>query len=409
MKMCVNPSELSQQSDQELERRVYESSVSIGSQQLCLYDDNNNLYDILCTRMNGKCHKSSKKCAMSPQQYKDADSKLEKLRLDHETLHELPYNYTNDILIVIDGTGTRSQFEEDGTKSVKGGEYNLKSKSRWNNGNWANHNSNFYEDYRGVKYYWYGPDANEVMNAEHEVKGLVIGAAQTICEFINNHTTNERINIDLVGYSRGGYAVMETARKLDRDGCELYKNIQIRFMGLYDPVSSTFGYSNGEFHANVIDNFGEEYGLFTNDDYKYESGRMPTNVDHIVAAYGDPKLGSQAFFNTCDEPEDDGMEAFEKEYFIATHGGIGGSPLNGDFDLVVNIIQGNGWQSGFGVISWMYRQMMDDIEEIDGYGEKMECSESMKADMFIRGKANEYGLPIDSTNENYYDFYQCPN
>ena len=122
---------------------------------------------------------------MSSQQYKEADSKLEKLRLDHETIFELPYNYTNDILIVIDGTGTRKEFEEDEFKSIKGGEYNLKSNSRWNNGNWGNHNSNFYEDYRGVKYYWYGPDANEVMNAEHEVKGLVLGAAQTICEFIN--------------------------------------------------------------------------------------------------------------------------------------------------------------------------------------------------------------------------------
>ena len=57
----------------------------------------------------------------------------------------------------------------------------------------------------------------------------------------------------------------------------------------------------------------------------------------------------------------------------------------------------------------MYRQMMNDIKEIDGYGEKMECDESMKADMFVRRKANEYGLPIDATTENYYDFYQCPN
>ena len=55
---------------------------------------------------------------------------------------------------------------------------------------------------------------------------------------------------------------------------------------------------------------------------------------HMITHYKNiknNKKGSRAYFNTCDEPEDEDMDALEKEYFITTHGGIGGTPLNGTF------------------------------------------------------------------------------
>ena len=42
---------------------------------------------------------------------------------------------------------------------------------------------------------------------------------------------------------------------------------------------------------------------------------------------------SRPYFNTCDEKEDENMDALEKEYFMTTHGGIGGTPMNGIFAL----------------------------------------------------------------------------
>jgi len=404
IRLCINPSILSSQTMDQLSKIVLSSSVSIGSQQLCLYDDNNNVHEELCKRAgqfaggpDSYCHQSSKKCVMTHEQYIKIDSifedNIKKSPYKYGKIsYELPYDYTNNILLVVDGTGTRKQFEESYKSpedGVKGGEYKMTKKARWSNGNWNSHSSNFYEDYRGAKYYWYGPDESlKTISAGSEVHALVEGVVDIVCTFIGNVTMNgkykmEEVNIDLIGYSRGGYAVMEAARKLDRDGCHGTKGINIRFMGLYDPVS-TMTYCDGpnifkDCHSSVI--AGDDKGLYYNDDYKYKSDTMPVNVKHIAIAYGDPDVGSRFVFNTA-EDEDDNNKRSEVDHikFKTTHSGIGGCPLDGDYDSRL-------------------RKWFSNIDlTVD-----MECSESMKADMFIRGKANEYKLPIDATDKEYYN------
>jgi len=294
----------------------------------------------------------------------------------------------------------------------------MKPDARWTNGNWANHASNFYEDYRGAKYYWYGPDEGlNAFAAREEVLGLVYGAVDVICEFIGNQTIDEfynnEINIDLVGYSRGGYVVTEIARLLDRDGCE-YLNISgneidFRFMGLYDPVSSIYG-DIGDVVPNT--DFNQNDGLFVDEDYVYNADTMPLNVDHIVISYGDPTLGSRQVFNTVENVEDNAerSDEIETEYFMTTHGGIGGTPMQGDFDMVLLCIQNEITKNLVEFCRFKDGTPFDNVGDIDDeFDAKVECLQSMNSDMFIRSKANECGLPIDGTTSGYYQFYECPD
>ena len=62
---------------------------------------------------------------------------------------------------------------------------------------------------------------------------------------------------------------------------------------------------------------------------------MPSNVDHIVISYGEEKLGSRQFFNTLEDIEDRSRNEIEREYYTTTHGGIGGTPMDGDFYQII--------------------------------------------------------------------------
>ena len=101
MRMCVNSKELSKQTTEEILRRIKESSVNIESQDLCVFDDDGNVYDTFCTTFGGnQCNSISKKCVMNSEQYKQSDQIVTNLRRD---TFELPYDYTNNLLIVVDG------------------------------------------------------------------------------------------------------------------------------------------------------------------------------------------------------------------------------------------------------------------------------------------------------------------
>ena len=70
---------------------------------LCVFDDEGNIYDIFCklqTFGGTECNPISKKCVMTEEQYKKSDEIVTKLR---ENMFKLPYDYTNDLLIVVDG------------------------------------------------------------------------------------------------------------------------------------------------------------------------------------------------------------------------------------------------------------------------------------------------------------------
>ena len=104
--------------------------------------------------------------------------------------------------------------------------------------------------------------------AGREVKHLVAGARKIICEFIANNTDPKQVNIDLMGYSRGGYTAIEIAWELKKNKCPHNDEyVNVRFMGLYDPVSSVM---QGSWFSDPA---------------------MPSNVDNIVISYGNPELG----------------------------------------------------------------------------------------------------------------------
>ena len=62
---------------------------------------------------------------------------------------------------------------------------------------------------------------------------------------------NPNRRIDIVGHSRGGYVAMEVARDLMMEGIN-GESVDVRFLGLYDPVDMPAGYGDAEtVSANV--------------------------------------------------------------------------------------------------------------------------------------------------------------
>jgi esterase/lipase superfamily enzyme len=74
---------------------------------------------------------------------------------------------------------------------------------------------------------------------------------------------NPNRKIDMVGHSRGGYAVMEIARDLLTIGFN-GQPVEVRYLGLYDPVDMAVFYGDAEtISANVeTAAVGPEKGTF---------------------------------------------------------------------------------------------------------------------------------------------------
>jgi len=259
----------------------------------------------------------------------------------------------DDLLIVVDGTGSRSWIEQCPKAGIQ----------------WTSHSHRFYEDYNGSKLYWHGPDASESFTAGKQVRAIIESAYVAICEA--NATT-----VDLIGHSRGGYTVMELARKLESSSCWNSASPKLRFMGLYDPVSDvgTDVFSDSIFFIHHPPIFG---------DHKYykSSSMMPRNVELISISYRDHKLNSRWFFKTCYDKHDKDKEWIHAETFVCTHGGTGGTPGKGDYKELA-IIKGH------------------DIET--------EVDQSIMADLHVREGALLQRVPITATSEaDYANMRKC--
>lgn len=260
----------------------------------------------------------------------------------------------SDLLIAVDGTGSRSWLDQCATESGTA---------------WTSHSHRFFKDYRGSKLFWHGPDANfNTFAAGEEVRSTVESAYAAICEL------NPEF-VDLVGHSRGGYTVMELARKLEATSCSDSKRMpKLRFMGLYDPVSNVGTDVFGEL-TDLVD-LDDHSPMFGDEEYYKSSSMMPRNAELISIAYGDSALHSRWFFKTCLDSRDKHRANIDAADFRTTHGGIGGTPGKGDYEM---------------------------RHFLDGHDIETEIEQAMSADLHIRKDALKQRVPIAVTTKTDYE------
>lgn len=101
----------------------------------------------------------------------------------------------------------------------------------------------FYENCMEQKYYWRGP---KLAATGLDASGIYREVKKKVCE---DYCKNNKIKINLVGWSRGATIVMEVAEELEDDGCcckgkKHYP--RVNWMGLFDAVDMTltWGWAN---------------------------------------------------------------------------------------------------------------------------------------------------------------------
>ncbi len=240
-------------------------------------------------------------------------------------------DYLGLILLAIDGTAARKHL-----RSAK------KTKTK----RWQSHVRNFYDDYPGkIKKYLYGPD-NAMTGSDAE--NIHKNAKIWLC---GKWVRNQKLPIDLVGHSRGGFIVLTIAHKLKTEGCcykgKIIKPVSVRFLGLYDAVDMVAGYGEGE--------------------------SIPDNVKYATHAMGDSDLKSRSYFNTADHGVDDSKKTtYNEQKFWGTHSAIGGAPWMGDHPK--------------------------------GGSKSSDISASILADMFIRKKVKAAGVNIKQLKVSDYGY-----
>eukprot|EP01084_Bolivina_argentea_P313308 542559_1 len=277
----------------------------------------------------------------------------------------------NSILIAIDGTATRIKFEESNRPKKYKSQIGVNNNKEWI---WQSHVANFWEDYQGTSYYFYGPDSSEMFFAGREIDNIVEQSHIKICEFMNNYLSEYEISedisssilndfgIDLIGFSRGGFAAMELARALQFDGCYIktinIKPITVRFMGLYDPVERDIDFTD------LIDG--------------YNDNEIAENVLSVSIAKRSEFIHSRSYFGYAVESDNHQQD---QKIINATHGSIGGTPAKSDCkQMDRNILQ---WfiDPGAMICSEMY------TDELDKKG-------AIETEIYMRKDAIKANVPI---------------
>jgi RHS repeat-associated protein len=158
------------------------------------------------------------------------------------------------ILLGIDGTWSEYWLDKGQFGEKKGGVIVARD-AKTTSGRWLSHVRNFVNEYTGTeKKYLHGPRMRKTAG---DLNNIIQNGYNWVCNEYKTKVTStgRKKEIDLVGHSRGAVAVMEVARKLEKDSCGLKTSegkpcpIKIRFVGLYDPVighpryTVTFTYS----------------------------------------------------------------------------------------------------------------------------------------------------------------------
>ncbi len=104
--------------------------------------------------------------------------------------------------------------------------------------------------------------------------------------------SDDKLRLVLIGYSRGGAAVIHAAQLLK-------DKVQVDAMFLFDAVDRSLG---------------------------VETERIPSNVQVVRHARRDPWSLSRLYFGNCGTDCDDSKTDYQEAFFRCTHGGLGGTP-----------------------------------------------------------------------------------
>lgn len=223
------------------------------------------------------------------------------------------------LLAAIDGTGstTWNPHGKDGDSSV----------------------ARFYKDLKvpqDCKEYWHGP-SDEITGRD------MLRSLRIMYEWlVTRAAALQAPHIVLVGHSRGGAGCVEMARRLGKDGLNVY------FMGLYDAVDRTM---SSDVDAEVV----------------------PGNVSTVFHAMRHPGVGSRTSFGNCATRVAAGVE-YHSRHFWGTHGAIGGSPE----------VHGTKQSKLLGASRTSYVALTPEEE----------AAAVMQADRFVRNGARGKNLPI---------------
>ena len=118
---------------------------------------------------------------------------------------------------------------------------------------------------------------------------------------------NHDRRIDIIGYSRGGFAAMALARYVG-----YVHSRRVNFLGLFDPVRMSNLY--GQYNNNAI------------------SG----NCDTVCVIMRNAKTGSRSSWGNTGGSLEAGVKSYSHAYFMTSHSGMGGWPGGGDVTLSQN-------------------------------------------------------------------------
>jgi RHS repeat-associated protein len=212
---------------------------------------------------------------------------------------------TGKYLIAIDGTGTEDWLE------------NPRNPRKLANGRWLSHVRNFYDEYQAPeteKHYDFGPRNGTTASDLPQIEDKAFNALE---DFFKKNPSRINEPIDIIGWSRGAYSAMRLAEKL-KNGLTfraLPATLNVRFLGLYDPVDMTLFDPSGAWGThdfissnvqNVVWAHGVEDSTGSMRDYDEESA-FYYNWPRIQTRWG----GTTRMTNLALE---------------ATHGAIGGTP-----------------------------------------------------------------------------------
>lgn len=270
---------------------------------------------------------------------------------------------TEFLVAGIDGTGSRRWRARDGSNS---------------------HIYQFVHDLRytrGRARYWHGPDSNMPSSAGTEIERIVPAVVRWIIEQMfplplrcpngaearfaesciplgesdynqlirwQHDYAVEAIKVCIVGHSRGGLVAVMVAERL-----RMY-DLPVYFMGLYDAVD------------RAVCSIGCDAAIIT-------------NTQHVYHARRDPRLDSRSSFGN-DAVMPAGTSWYHEEFFMTSHGGIGGDPefhpsdFSDDYSCSVDGLSA-------------------DIQRALGADPYATCRDgSAEADAWIRRHARTYGM-----------------
>ena len=213
-------------------------------------------------------------------------------------------------LIAIDGTGTEDWLS------------NPRNPQKLANGRWLSHVKNFSEEYRGEKFYNFGPSdgtwASDLPIIEEK-------AFERLMDYRKKSKENRDEAIDIIGWSRGAYSAMRLAQRLSQgspnlDGTWNSEPVPVRFLGLYDPVDMTFYDETGRgtashVSANVL-NAVWAHGVERTGDAHYWHGGLRDYDSESAPWFNWTRIA--ATFDRCTNLTDLPI--------AGTHGAMGGTP-----------------------------------------------------------------------------------